>query len=55
MRSSPGISLPNFTHFTMRVPGFTGSDAVAGAGPQLSSAIEFLPRIHEASQYCILP
>src|SRR5258706_858195 len=39
-RSSPANSFPNFTHFTIRVPGATGS--VEGAGLQLSSAIKVL-------------
>ena len=37
-RSSPGISLPNFTQCTMRVPGFTGSLG-AGVASQLSFAM----------------
>src|SRR5208337_1418040 len=37
-RSSPGISLPNFTHCTMRVPGLMGSLGV-GVGPHESLAI----------------
>src|SRR6266436_7112131 len=41
-RSSPGISRPNFTQWTMRVPGFTGSLA-ADVGPQDSLAI-MVPR-----------
>src|SRR5437868_5718065 len=40
MRSRPGISLPNFTQCTMRVPGFTGSlCAGAGVGSQDSLAM----------------
>src|SRR5438105_13535376 len=39
-RSSPANSFPNFTHFTIRVPGATGS--ADGAGLQLSSAIKVL-------------
>src|SRR5580704_14486871 len=38
MRSSPGISLPNFTQCTMREPGLTGSLG-AGVGSQDSFAI----------------
>src|ERR1700730_1016176 len=37
-RSRPGSSLPNFTQWTMRVPGCTGSLA-AEVGPQESLAI----------------
>src|SRR5208337_4110893 len=36
MRSNPGISLPNFTHCTMRVPGLIGSLG-EGVGPQHES------------------
>src|SRR6267154_5854672 len=46
-RSRPGNSLPNLMHFTIRVPGATGS--ADGAGLQLSSAINVLrssPNIH---------
>src|SRR5437762_9841136 len=46
-RSRPGNSLPNLMHFTIRVPGATGS--ADGAGLQLSSAIKVLrssPNIH---------
>src|SRR5256885_10410332 len=39
-RSRPGNSLPNLMHFTIRVPGATGS--ADGAGLQLSSAIKVL-------------
>src|SRR2546425_7158751 len=39
-RSSPGISLPNLTHLTMRVPGLTASSA-AGAGPHGSLGMAF--------------
>ena len=44
-RSSPGISFPNFTQCTMRVPGFTGSLG-AGVGSQLSFAMH---SSHQAS------
>src|SRR5258708_39305604 len=37
-RSRPGMSRPNLTQCTMRVPGFTGSLA-AGVGPQDALAI----------------
>src|SRR6266852_9369658 len=40
MRSRPGISFPNFTQWTIRVPGLTGS-LVTGSGPQESLAILF--------------
>src|SRR5438445_472568 len=38
-RSRPSIFLPNFTHITVRVPGWPGADPAGFAGPQLSSAI----------------
>src|SRR5258708_13040780 len=41
-RSSPGMSFPNFTQCTMRVPGVTGSLG-AGVGPHESSPILFPP------------
>src|SRR6266852_2292887 len=40
MRSRPGISFPNFTQWTIRVPGWAGS-FVAGSGPQVSLAMLF--------------
>src|SRR5271165_7018579 len=43
MRSNPGISLPNFTQCTMRVPGLIGSLG-AGVGPQESLAIVVPPK-----------
>src|SRR6266478_4434548 len=44
-RSRPGMSLPNFTQWTMRAPGFAGALGAAGfAGPQESSAIFNLHR-----------
>src|SRR6266849_6620952 len=53
-RSSPGISFPNFTQWTMRVPGLTGSFAAgAGPGPQESFAIVLSSRI-AISPYCKL-
>src|SRR6267142_2880125 len=44
MRSRPGISLSNFTQWTMRAPGFAGALGATGfTGPQ-SSAICILHR-----------
>src|SRR5580704_216038 len=44
-RSRPGMSLPNFTQWTVRAPGFAGALAAAGfTGPQESSAICILHR-----------
>ena len=53
MRSSPGNSFPNFTHFTMRVPGFTGSLG-AGVGSQDSLAMRFSCLFRSFLPYCKL-
>jgi len=51
MRSRPGISLPNLTHFTMRVPGLTGSLG-SGVGSQDSFAMLFSLEWPLFSPYC---